>query len=151
MSVPSPPDALPMQGPSTVRGDPRWSVAELLRFVPLSRAGLAGNRARVKVGPPLSCNGPSMVQVPHNSSLSYGPGGQGYWVFRAPDPPMSSLGNGLAPLTNTVGQPCASSVLRRPDESMVDAVRADVIPDNDVVVVNRSHFRCQGAGQVNTG
>src|SRR5437879_10900213 len=32
---------------------------------------------------------------------------------------------------------------------MVDAVRAYVIPDNDAVVVNRSHFRCQGAGQVN--
>src|SRR5260370_17706048 len=33
---------------------------------------------------------------------------------------------------------------------MVDAVRADVIPDNDAVVVNRSHFRCQGAGRVNS-
>src|SRR2546426_263079 len=34
---------------------------------------------------------------------------------------------------------------------MIDAVRADVIPDNDAVVVNRSHFRCQGAGPVNRG
>src|SRR5437879_13739772 len=34
---------------------------------------------------------------------------------------------------------------------MVDAVRAYVIPDNDAVVVNRSHFRCQGAGRVNRG
>src|SRR2546426_11156057 len=34
---------------------------------------------------------------------------------------------------------------------MIDAVRADVIPDNDAVVVNRSHFRRQGAGRVNRG
>src|SRR5258708_7111921 len=40
------------------------------------------------------------------------------------------------------------SVLGRSDEPTVDAVRADVIPDNEAVVVNRSHFRCLGAGRV---
>src|SRR5258708_38110574 len=71
--------------------------------------------------------------------------------FFAPDHPMSALGNGFGPLTNTVRQQWAGSVLRRPDESVVHAVRADVIPDNDAVVINRSHFRCQGAGRVNRG
>src|SRR5207237_7573738 len=77
-------------------------------------------------------------------------GGQGYWVFPRLTT-LSSLGTGLGPLTNTIGEPWPGLVLRRPDESMVDAVRADVIPDNDAVVVNRSHFRCQGAGPVNRG
>src|ERR1043165_2161287 len=57
---------------------------------------------------------------------------------RAPAQPPSELARETWP----------GSVLGRPDESMVDAVRADVIPDNDAVVVNRTHFRCQGAGRV---
>src|SRR5258708_5081115 len=92
-----------------------------------------------------------MVQVPRNSSLSYGRGGQGYWVFPRLTTPLSSLGNGLGPLTNEVRKLWPGSVLRRPEESMVHAVRADVIPDNDAVVTNRSYFRCQGAGRVNRG
>src|SRR5262245_63848494 len=33
---------------------------------------------------------------------------------------------------------------------MVDAVRADVVPDNEAVILNRSYLRCQGAGHVNS-
>src|SRR5258706_502794 len=42
------------------------------------------------------------------------------------------------------------SLLVRSDESMGGAVRADVIPDNEAVVVNRGHLRTQGTGRVNS-
>src|SRR5579862_1337588 len=65
ISVPSPPGAFGIEGSSDVRTKPgpRWSLGEPERFLPLSIAGLPGNSAWVKVGPPLSCNGPSIGLV----------------------------------------------------------------------------------------
>src|SRR5664280_3507523 len=51
MSLPSPPAALTTPALSTGRGNPRWSVASPPLW-PASIAGLPGNKAWVRVGPP---------------------------------------------------------------------------------------------------
>jgi len=42
---------------------PRWSVDEPLKSLPRSMAGLTQRNPWVKVGPPLSCKGPSFGSV----------------------------------------------------------------------------------------
>src|SRR6516225_9865712 len=52
--------------------------------------------------------------------------------------------------TRPVRERWLRSVLgRRSDVSMVDAVRTDVIPDDEAAVVNCGYLRCLGAGRVN--
>src|SRR5215470_4436703 len=53
-------------------------------------------------------------------------------------------------LADAAPESSPGSVAGRSDVSMVDAVRADVIPDNEAVVLNRSYLRSQGAGHVNS-
>src|SRR5712691_858683 len=51
--------AVPLPSPSTGRGSRRWSKVTIAEKLFASMAGLPESKACVKVGPPLSCNGPS--------------------------------------------------------------------------------------------
>jgi len=55
----------PLSPASSGRGRPRWSVVTAqLAEATASTAGLPGNGAMVKVGPPLSCSGPKFGEMP---------------------------------------------------------------------------------------
>src|SRR5438128_423719 len=61
--------------PPTMRGKPRWSVSGASVLSPALIAGLPQSKAWVKVGPPLSCSGPSLSIATVRLHSALRPGG----------------------------------------------------------------------------